>query len=166
MRRPMMAAFVVLAAQVMIALPGLAQETAALFCSLIVGCTAHGQGSPAVRSTDPRAVVGQTWQWEATVTPVERITVPHPERYTILLLDDGRMQARFDCNHGGGTYEITAGKLSFGPLLSTRMACPPDSLDGPYMRDLQRVVSFFLQDGHLYLELPADSGTMRFRPSP
>lgn len=34
------------------------------------------------------------------------------------------------------------------------------------MRDLQRVVSFFVQDGALYLELPYDSGTMRFREAP
>ena len=31
------------------------------------------------------------------------------------------------------------------------------------MRDLQRVTSFFVEDGTLYLELPYDSGTMRFR---
>ena len=56
--------------------------------------------------------------------------------------------------------------MSFGPLLATRRACEPDSLDGVFMRDLQRVVSFFVQDEHLYLELPADSGTMRFRQAP
>ena len=39
-------------------------------------------------------------------------------------------------------------------------------LDGPFMRNLQRVTSFFLQDGLLYLELPYDSGTMKFRPAP
>ena len=68
------------------------------------------------------------------------------------------------CNRGGGDYRISTGKLSFGPLLSTRMACPEDSLDGPFMRDLQRVVSFFVENGMLYLELPMDSGTMKFRP--
>jgi hypothetical protein len=34
------------------------------------------------------------------------------------------------------------------------------------MRDLQRVSSFFVEGGELYLELPADSGTMRFRKAP
>ena len=32
------------------------------------------------------------------------------------------------------------------------------------LRDLQRVVSFFVDNGTLYLELPYDSGTMKFRP--
>ena len=115
------------------------------------------------RSTDPQSVLNKTWQWMATITPVEKIEVPNPERYTIILKDEGKLQARFDCNRGGGAYKISEGKLSFGPMMSTRMACPPDTLDGPFMRDLQRVTSFFLQDGLLYLELPYDSGTMKFR---
>ena len=81
-----------------------------------------------------------------------------------LLAPDGKVRARFDCNRGGGAFKISLGKLSFGPLMSTRMACPEDSLDAPFMRDLQRVTSFFTQDGLLYLELPYDSGTMKFCP--
>jgi heat shock protein HslJ len=116
------------------------------------------------RSTDPQSVLNKTWQWMATITPVEKIEVPNPERYTIILKDEGKLQARFDCNRGGGEYKISEGKLSFGPLMSTRMACPPDTLDGTFMRDLQRVTSFFLEDGLLHLELPYDSGTMKFHP--
>jgi heat shock protein HslJ len=138
----------------------------AFLCGVITGFAAAGRASPAERSTNPQAVLGKTWEWEATITPIETTTVTNPDRYTILLKDDGKVQARFDCNRGGGDYGISAGRVSFGPLLSTRMACPPDSLDGLYMRDLQRVVSFFIQDGKLYLELAADSGTMRFRTVP
>ena len=42
------------------------------------------------------------------------------------------------------------------------MACPPGSLDGRYLADLARVTTFFVEGGTLYLELPMDSGTMRF----
>jgi len=137
-----------------------------LLVVIAAGCATGGKPEPAARTKEPRLVLNRTWQWVSTVTPVEKITVPKPERYTIRLTDDGKVQARFDCNGGGGTYQISEGRLSFGPLLSTRMACPPESLDGPFMRDLQRVASFFLQDGELYLELPLDSGTMRFRADP
>ncbi len=133
---------------------------------LIAACAAGGQTAAAGRGTDPRDVLGKTWEWVGTITPAEKITASNPERYTIRLTEDGKLQARFDCNRGGGDYKISAGKLSFGPLLSTRAACPPGTLDGPFMKDLQRVVSFFLEDGNLYLELPLDSGTMRFRPAP
>jgi heat shock protein HslJ len=133
---------------------------------MIVGLATTGRSGPGARTTEPDAVLNQTWQWEATLTPVEKITASNPERYTIRLADDGKAQIRFDCNRGGGDFKISAGKLSFGPLISTRMACPEDSLDGPFMRDLQRVSSFFVEGGELYLELPADSGTMRFRKAP
>ena len=129
-------------------------------------CATSGRTAPSTRSTDPAAVVGKVWQWEGTVTPVEKIDVPSPENYTIRLTEAGRVEARFDCNRGGGTYEISPGKLTFGPLMSTRMACPEGTLDAPFMRDLGRVASFFVQDGELYLELPFDSGTLRFRPAP
>jgi len=130
-----------------------------------VGCVTAGETGPTVRNTAPDSVLNKIWQWESTVTPVERIAVPDPDHYTILLTDGGKLKARFDCNRGGGDYEISEGKISFGPLLSTRMACPPDSLDARFMKDLQRVVSFFIEKGELYLELPLDSGTMRFRPA-
>jgi len=132
---------------------------------VLAGCAVGAlSGGEHTRSTDPKDILDKAWQWESTITPVEKITAPDPERYTILLTADGRAQIRFDCNRGGGEFKISLGKLSFGPLLSTRMACPPDSLDSAFMRDLQRVVSFFVDNGTLYLELPYDSGTMKFRP--
>jgi heat shock protein HslJ len=132
---------------------------------LLAACTAR---PPLVagRSTNPELVLNRTWQWVSTVTPAETIDVPHPERYTILLQDDGNLQARFDCNRGGGNYTISTGQLSFGPLRSTRMACPGNSLDTLFMGDLQQVVSFFIDNGRLYLALPYDSGTMTLRTAP
>ena len=132
----------------------------------LVGCAAGISSDPPERSSDPQMVIGRTWQWKSTITPVKKIGVLEPERYTILLMTDGRVQATFDCNRGGGSYTIAEGKISFGPMISTRMACPPDSLDASFMRDLQRATSFFAQDGELFLELPYDSGTMRFREAP
>jgi heat shock protein HslJ len=134
-----------------------------LFLGIVLaGCAAGFSSDQEIRRKAPGAITDKTWQWEATVTPVEKITVPAPERYTILLESDGTVQARFDCNRGGGGYKISPGRLSFTPLMSTRMACPPDSLDSIFMRDLQRVVSFFVEAGSLYLEFPYDSGTMKF----
>ena len=132
---------------------------------VIMGCAAtSAPPHDNTRSTDPQSVLNKTWQWVSTITPVEKIAVSNSERYTIVLTDDGKLQARSDCNRGGGEFKISPGKLSFGPLMSTRMACPSDTLDGPFMRDLQRVASFFVQNGLLYLELPYNNGTMKFRP--
>ena len=121
----------------------------ALLGILVLIVAASGQADQAARCTDPRDVLGKTWEWVGTITPVERITVSNPDHSTIRLAENDRLQARFDCNRGGEEYRISPGKLTFGLLISTRMACPPDLLDGPFMRDLQRVVSFFVQDGKL-----------------
>lgn len=137
-----------------------------LFGMLSACCAVGTPSGQNVRSTAPGDVQGITWQWEKTVNPVETITVTAPERYTLLLTEEGKAQVQFDCNKGGGDYQIAEGKLSFGPMMSTRMACPEGSQDALYTRDLARAVSFFLEGGFLYLELPYDSGTMRFSPAP
>lgn len=98
------------------------------------------------------------------MTPAETISVSQPDRYTIRFLENGQLQARFDCNRGAGSYTISAGKLSFGPMMSTRMACEPNSLDAVFMRDLQRVETFYIENGMLNLAFPEDGGTMRFKP--
>jgi len=139
---------------------------ATLLCITFLGCSSNAPSTPSSHLKDPKAVLNKTWQWESTVTPVETITVPSPEQYTLLLAEDGTLKAKFDCNNGGGSYEISEGNLSFGPMMSTRMACPEGSLDMVFMRDLARVSSFFLEGGNLYLELPYDSGTMKFRAAP
>ncbi len=58
----------------------------ALLSLLIAGCATGGRPEPAARSNDPRLVVNRTWEWVATVTPIEKTTVPNPERYTIASL--------------------------------------------------------------------------------
>lgn len=116
--------------------------------------TAHGQ------------IIGKTWMWTRTITPVETIEVAEPERYTMLLGMDGRAVLRFDCNRGGGDYEIGEGTIKFGPIMSTRAACPPDSQDHVYMKQLSEVTSFFTMDDKLYLEMPMDSGTLHFEEVP
>jgi heat shock protein HslJ len=131
---------------------------------VIAACAAGRPLGSATRNTEPKSLLNKTWQWTATMAAGETITVPNPENYTIHLMDDGRLQARFDCNRGGGRYAISDGTLSFGPMMSTRMACPPDSLDAAFMRDLQRVAAFFIENGTLCLVFPEDGGTMRFRP--
>lgn len=130
----------------------------------LIGCATISSNTQSEQNYNPQAILDKQWQWESTITPVEKITVDTPENYTILLKANRKVQVRFDCNRGGGSFEISVGKLSFGPMMSTRAACPPGSLDFRFAKDLQRVVSFFTKDNNLYLELPYDSGTMKFSP--
>lgn len=141
--------------------------------STAAACTVDRDAGPTgAEPSDPpaaeagAAVVGTKWQWTGTTTPVERIAVTDPSRYTIRLGDDGNAEIEFDCNRGSGKYSITEHGLSFGMFLSTRMACPEDSQDFVFMSELEKISSYFVSDGNLYLEMPYDSGTMRFERSP
>jgi len=133
---------------------------------MLAGCAAAALSVPATGTVDPGAVLERTWQWESTQTVVEKISPKDPSRYTIRLKGEDRLQARFDCNSGGGSYQISAGKLSFGPMFATRMACAPESLDMQFMRDLGRVDSFYVEGDRLYLQLNENGGRMRFRQQP
>src|SRR5262245_48606976 len=44
-------------------------------------------------------------------------------RVTLSLYGDGRAVGRAGCNNYSGTYERAGDSLSFGPVVSTKMAC-------------------------------------------
>jgi para-nitrobenzyl esterase len=107
--------------------------------------------------------LGDVWQWEGMTTPVEQIVVDNPSLYTIRFQSDGEVEIRADCNRGFGRYTVTEErKLEFGPFGVTRAICPPESLSDRYLRELARATTLFFADGDLYLELPYDSGTLKF----
>jgi hypothetical protein len=41
-------------------------------------------------------------------------------------------------------------------------ACPEGSLEGPFIRDLNRIGGFLIKNGRLFLDLKLDVGTMEF----
>jgi hypothetical protein len=41
-------------------------------------------------------------------------------------------------------------------------ACPPDSLEQTFIKDLNAAVIYFIHEGNLYLDLKYDTGTMKF----
>jgi heat shock protein HslJ len=44
----------------------------------------------------------------------------------------------------------------------TVIACPPDSQEQKFLKDLEGVVIWFFEKGTLYLDLKYDTGTMNF----
>jgi para-nitrobenzyl esterase len=151
----------------------------ALIGTLLTGC---GRGQPesgaqppspyrergeVSDSTLPSDLMDVTWQWISFTTPVEEITVDAPERYTIRFGRDGRAAVRADCNRGSTGYSVSADRrIALGPIVLTRMMCSPGSQDARFVNEVGRATSYFLEDGYLFLELPVDSGTLRFRRQP
>jgi heat shock protein HslJ len=108
-------------------------------------------------------LTGKTWQWVSKVDPMSTLNVDKPENYTIEFRADGSYSALVDCNRMSGAYTLTGNSLKIGLGAVTRMACPQGSLDAQFTRSLQAVAIVFMKSGDLYMDLFADSGTLRFR---
>lgn len=102
-----------------------------------------------------------TWRWVGTVTPVERIVPPSPDNYTLEFMPDGRVDAKLDCNGGSGGYRIDGKSIRFGPLATTKMMCPPGSMDVKFAQQIDAARIWFMHGDTLMIDLYADSGTMR-----
>jgi len=122
-------------------------------------------GSAAGTSTcDVSSLVGAEWKWQGSRYSNDTQNVPaEPDRYTLTLQPDGRVNIRADCNRGGGTHTLDGNKISISITHTTRAACPPDSLEQPFIRDLNGAAAWFFNDGDLYLNIKYDAGTMKFR---
>jgi heat shock protein HslJ len=119
---------------------------------------------PAGGTTTAGDVVDVVWEWVSTTTPVEEVKVNSPDRYTLRLGSDGHLALKADCNRGAGSYAIGGDRaLTVKPIALTRAMCPPGSLSDRFVKDVGRATSYFVKDSELYLELPTDSGTLRFR---
>lgn len=108
-------------------------------------------------------LVGVVWQWMHTTENNGKILTPAiPADYTLEFIGDDRVNIRADCNSGEGTYEVAGQTLSITVTHTTLAACPPGSLEQPYLRDLQASSVYFSRDEGLYLDLTFDTGTMKF----
>ena len=118
---------------------------------------------PRMESAEARALTFGEWQWRASLYRDETEARPdEPERYTVAFGTDGRLSLKADCNMAGGRFRLAGSQLSIEVTQSTRAACPPDSLDETFLRDLASTTGFFLKDGTLYFDLSDGLGTMQF----
>ena len=120
---------------------------------------------PSADLTSSKDMLDVTWEWvRLTTTPVELMDIDEPEKYTVRFGSDGKVVLKADCNRGAGSYSVSADrKLTLKPIGLTRMMCPPGSLSNRFAKEVGRATSYFMRNGDLFLELPADSGTLRFR---
>jgi heat shock protein HslJ len=56
--------------------------------------------------------------------------------------------------------------ILIGPLATTRMMCPDGSLDAKFAQQLEAARTIFFRGDTLFMDLFADSGTMKFSQMP
>jgi heat shock protein HslJ len=102
------------------------------------------------------------WQWESLISSAEKVAVNQPERYKLQLQAGGKAQVLADCNRGQASYSLDGRSFSIKITGVTRAACPAGSLSGRYLKALQTAVGQRVRGENLFLDLPADGGTMKF----
>lgn len=106
---------------------------------------------------------GVTWKWQGTALHDEsRVEPDDPAQYTLEFKENGTLALQVDCNRGAGSYRVKDGGLEMDGKLLTKAACAPESLDREYLKDLNSVGDYAIEDGALVLKLRLDAGFMRF----
>ncbi len=90
------------------------------------------------------------------------VTIDKPENYTVQFLGEGRLSIKADCNGGAGTYEAKGAALAIARLATTKMACPPGSLDNQFVQGLSNAAAYVLDGGELTISMMYDGGEMVF----
>ncbi len=108
---------------------------------------------------DPdRPLVGTQWVATSIIDGATASSLPEGVEVTLEFVD-GRMQGRFGCNSGGGDYTVDGTTITFGPLMTTKMACeaPQATVESHVLSVLERDVEFAIEGGSLTL-MHADLG--------
>lgn len=107
-------------------------------------------------------LVGEPWQWIWFSDPVDGPqTIEEPDRYQVEFRAEGQVAVKADCNSASGTYTTEDGGISIeiGPM--TMAMCGPESLSDVFVQYLGAARIYRIEDQDLFLDLFADSGTMR-----
>ncbi|MEZ4864285.1 MAG: META domain-containing protein [Caldilineaceae bacterium] len=111
------------------------------------------------------SLTGTTWQWVGLTDPMQQVTIDTPENYTLTFLADGSIQIHADCNEATAAYTATdEGSLTITPGVTTLALCEPESRGEELLQKLGFAARYFFQDGHLFIDMMADGGTLEFQP--
>ncbi len=105
-------------------------------------------------------LAGSSWRLEdlagAGVIDNARASLEFPE--------PGRVSGSGTCNRFTGTVTLTGGAISFGPLATTRKACPEALMnqESKYLQALGTAERFEVKDSFLYLHAAGGSAPLRF----
>jgi heat shock protein HslJ len=133
--------------------------------------TASGGGAQAPTEVSPEdqeailsaGLLGE-WRWiDFQGMDGGTLQVDDPARYTLTFRVDG-VAVQADCNSGRASFDLDGSGIRFGPVATTMMACPGESLADRYLGYLGNVQGWRVEDEHLFLSLSADAGIMEFEP--
>ena len=104
------------------------------------------------------------WQWQSRTDEGDMVTTPNnPESFVLTFGDNGRVNTTTDCNNAMGSVTFEGQNISFGPLATTRRACPEPNDEQSYLQALRQVDRFELFDDNEVLVLYGNDFELTFQ---
>jgi len=101
------------------------------------------------------------WHWEGQMA-TDNLVVDQPDRYTLDIQAGGKAQVRADCNRLPATYKADGKTLSIKLGAGVKSVCPAGSLSDRFLKALEAVVGQRSRGENLFLDLPAQAGSLKF----
>ncbi len=104
--------------------------------------------------TDPQMLMIPRWFLSNLTLNGQQVAVePGQQTTTIQFAAEGKANGKGGCNNFSTSYQAGPdGKLSFSPVVSTKMACPDSMVkESAYFEALSKVQQFKIEDGKLIL---------------
>jgi heat shock protein HslJ len=144
----------------------------AMVVLLLAGC-AHAPSAGVEPQTAAPRLEGTRWRlvdFQSMDDSQGRQAPTDRNRFVITFGADGRAALQVDCNRGSTAWQAEQvgdrGSLTFGPIATTRMACPSPTMAPLIEAQLPYVRSYVLTGGRLHMSLMADGGILTWEPSP
>jgi heat shock protein HslJ len=134
--------------------PGTADSTAASAAPDTSAPAASDTSAPAAPAPAAPAATLEGTEWRLVdiggqPTPAGADSTRHPG---FTLLAEGRkVQGSAGCNRMKGTYTLDGDKLKFGPLATTRMACPAMETETAFLKALEATTRYEVSGSSLTL---------------
>lgn len=125
--------------------------------ALLAGCALADHDGPL-----PPGLADTSWRAETLAgRPLDADSV-----VTLQFLGDDLIAGKAACNRYNGPLRVVDGRLVVGPLVSTRMACPPAvmELEAAFFAALEGAQRFSRDNSALLLHSTAEPAPIRFEP--
>lgn len=104
-----------------------------------------------------------TWELDYIAEPETNFETLYPTKKPTLTVNvaEKKVNGNSSCNSFSGNVKIDGNALSFGPMMSTKMACPGNG-EQVFFKNMERVTSFDVQDNTLTMIMD-DMVVMRWK---
>lgn len=126
---------------------------------LLAGCAGSPSTSVPAATAPEAPLLGTRWVVERLVTGAGATDVPAGV-VAALTFSEGRVDIEAGCNRGGADVSLDEGRIAFGPIALTKMACegPATAVEAHVLESLAGAAGFEIQGDRLAIRGPGGGG--------